>query len=386
MSRLVKIQLYNFECFDFAEVEFDSRNIIVLKGYNDSGKTAINNSQKVLLYNGMKSEQVNMIKEGADYFRILDYFDDGVVIMFDKYSNGSSVYTLYKDGFKDENILFTTVQNGVAVPFDGVPEPISDYLGVGSYKNIYLNVRERNDKMLLTDTSGSDNYKFITSVLHTDELVLASTMLNTDKNNKQAEINSKASVLSVKKSEYNDLFGITENLVNYTERLDKDIDAGEFRQRSLENISAVIKREEEIKILPELHQLNGKRLKDLKEILLKLNDVKEPVLDNLEFINSDRCKILLNIVSRVRKLGSLVVLNNIDHIDTDRLKTISSIQSVLKSVADIDRRSVECNAELDTLKERLNQLSQEISKYGNKVVKCDNCGSLVSVEESKVAM
>ena len=65
--------------------EFDERNIINLKGYNDSGKSAMLNALKVALCNANPTKQVGFIQDDKDYFRVLVTFSDGVQILRDNY-------------------------------------------------------------------------------------------------------------------------------------------------------------------------------------------------------------------------------------------------------------------------------------------------------------
>ena len=94
MSKLLGWKVQNFMSIADAKVEFDESNIINFKGYNDSGKSAMLTALKVLLTNANPTKQVGFIQDGKDFFRIMAFFDDGVVILRDKYANGQSLMVL----------------------------------------------------------------------------------------------------------------------------------------------------------------------------------------------------------------------------------------------------------------------------------------------------
>ena len=74
-ARLLWWEVENFMCYSHAKVEFDEKNVINFKGYNDSGKSAMLQALNVLMFNSNASKQINFIKDDADYFRIMAYFE-----------------------------------------------------------------------------------------------------------------------------------------------------------------------------------------------------------------------------------------------------------------------------------------------------------------------
>ncbi|RKW48284.1 MAG: hypothetical protein D8B41_00145, partial [Porphyromonas sp.] len=56
-SKIVSIELENFMAIKNAILTFDESNIINLKGYNDSGKSAITRALDVLFFNSYKNAQ-----------------------------------------------------------------------------------------------------------------------------------------------------------------------------------------------------------------------------------------------------------------------------------------------------------------------------------------
>ena len=95
--KLLCWEVWNFMSVEHGKAEFDERNIVNFKGYNDSGKSAMLRALDVLMSNIKPTKQVEYIQDGKDYFRIIAYFDNGVTILRDKYINGQSLYEMYKD-------------------------------------------------------------------------------------------------------------------------------------------------------------------------------------------------------------------------------------------------------------------------------------------------
>ena len=170
-SRLLWWTAENFMSIENGKCEFDERNIINLKGYKDSGKSAMLLALKVLLSNSHPTKQVDFIQDNKDYFRIIAYFDDGVMILRDKYINGQSLYEMYKDN----QVIFSTKQkNGALSSVKGVPEPIQQYLGLITYEDAILNARACFEKQIGVQTTGSENYKMFNTVLKSFHVLILS--------------------------------------------------------------------------------------------------------------------------------------------------------------------------------------------------------------------
>ena len=89
-SKISFWEVWNFMSIAHGKAEFDDRNIINFKGYNDSGKSAMLTALKVAITNSNPTKQVSFIQDDKEYFRVLIQFDDGVTILRDKYLNGQS--------------------------------------------------------------------------------------------------------------------------------------------------------------------------------------------------------------------------------------------------------------------------------------------------------
>lgn len=409
MSRIQKIHIVNFETIEDAWLEFDQRGAIVLKGYNDSGKSAIILALRVFLYDYRRREQVAFIRDYTSYARVVWYDEDGTIILRDILSTGQSYYNVYKDNF--DNLIFTTKENGVCVPFDGVPEFVQNILDVGSYDKMHLNVGDDRDPILLGDTSGGDNYKFLSNQLHSDELSLASSLLNADKNAKQAHISEITSELNVLRKEYNSLFGVNEYLINELESMDKDIDSKQENMECLDKVSKEVETYKNIKVLPRIETIDKTRLVDIGGILKNCEYLqKDTTVHTLPTMDESRLKLLSLIVKSKMNLDNITILPRLNKIEDSRLELLSSI---IKNVTSMpqeciegqistiksDRlsllRSIEKNVgqyinisecmeksgkEKSEILKNLERLESELSKTQKRVIKCNNCGSVIPVD------
>lgn len=139
-----------------------SDRILNIKGFNDSGKSALLVATGVCLLNAYARKSKSFIRDGAEFFRVTVSFDDGVQIMRERHRNGLGLYEMSKDG----TLVYTTRAGDLLTAVDDIPGPIAEYLGL----HPDLNMRRRTDPMLLVSTSGSENFKFLNDVLKTEEL------------------------------------------------------------------------------------------------------------------------------------------------------------------------------------------------------------------------
>lgn len=176
--RMLYWEAWNFMSIEHGKCEFDDRNIVNLKGYNDSGKSAMLQALKVLISNSNPTKQIGFIQDDKDYFRVVAAFEDGVMILRDKYVNGQSLYEMYKDN----QLIYTSKSGNALTRITEVPKPIADYLGLIMYDGTCLNARACFEKQIGVQTTGSENYKMFNTVLKSEEIATASALLNNDRN------------------------------------------------------------------------------------------------------------------------------------------------------------------------------------------------------------
>lgn len=196
--RIRYISVENFMAFPSATVEFDLDNptesgvrgdaILNIKGFNDSGKSAILIAAAVCLLNAYERDQKKFIRDGENKFTVKVGFEDGCILTRCKYADGKSYYELTRSN----EVVYTTREGNALTSVSGIPAEIQAYLGVIPE----LNFRRRTDPLLLTMTSGSDNFAMLNTVLRTQELANAAGKASKNANALSAEISDLQSKLS----------------------------------------------------------------------------------------------------------------------------------------------------------------------------------------------
>lgn len=377
-SRLLGWEVYNFMSLEHAKVEFDERNIINLKGYNDSGKSAMLMALDVLMSNYKPSKQVSFIQDDKDYFRIIAYFSDGVVIMRDKYINGQSLYEMYKDG----QLLFTT-KNGKALARVGeVPEPIERYLGLIHYDGVSLNSRSCFEKQIGVQTSGSENYKMFNTVLKSEEIASAGAMLNNDKNKLIADVNSLESEIAANKTLTTGGENLTIEMIEYLKEHDKDLDNLESIEKVLKNIEAVKLEANGIIIPVQLETVDVEQvdmLSRIESLVASLQSIQN--YPELEQVDDSMFNLLLNIQGVLSQLSNTVVTPEVQGVQTSQLNLLDNIQTMLFEIKENDEEIEEIDRRLVALDEELKRCEEMMKQFGVKMVTCPSCGKLFSPEE-----
>ena len=272
--RLVRWDVENFMSIEKACCEFDDRNIINLKGYNDSGKSAMLTALKVLMTNCNPAKQVGFIQDDKEYFRVLATFEDGVQILRDKYINGQSLYEMYKDG---QLVFSTKSKSGTLTKVSDVPQPIADYLGLIDYDGTFLNARSCFEKQIGVQTTGSENYKMFNTVLKAEEIANASALLNTDKNKLNSDIDVVNSQINGMKQTIASSQGLTTEIISYLKQHDYALDDCQVSLGSLTQIKAldsnIAKSLKGIQIDPDVPNLYHEQLNVLTNLLAVLKEI-----------------------------------------------------------------------------------------------------------------
>ena len=381
-SKIVSWEVWNFMSIKHARCEFDERNIINLKGYNDSGKSAMLTALKVCFTNSNPSKQVGFITDDEDYFRVLVTFDDGVRLLRDKYRNGQSLYELYKD----EELAYTTKSaSGALTKVSEVPEPIAQYLGLIEYDKTYLNFRSCFEKQIGVQTTGSENYKMFNTVLKSEEIATAATLLNNDKNKLLNDINAVDSELSANKN----ILGVGQYIkpeeITYLKEHDLILDACDKQLSSIDSVKNLDTEIASIHITPELQSISDedlRALRNIKNISAELDGIK--ISPEVAFIDSNQLTEINNIQTLNVELSNLKVAPSIKELDSTQLNALNSILNI---VSNID----ECGSIIKSDDERLKQLGVEIDELqkqadelGMKMVRCPNCGEMFNPENAHV--
>lgn len=379
--RMLWWEVFNFMSIEHGKCEFDDRNIVNLKGYNDSGKSAMLIALRVLLYNDNPTKQVSFIQDDKDYFRVLASFEDGVQILRDKYINGQSLYEMYKDG----KCIYSTKSGNTLTRVTSVPKPIADYLGLVMYDRICLNARSCFEKQIGVQTTGSENYKMFNTVLKSEEIAVASTLLNNDKNKLSSDIEATDYELQTKKNMLGSGDKITETMVNYLKEHDSNLDSLECKESSLNSIVNILSSLSEIPNIPEISIIDYSRLNSLvsiKGIVEKLSGVV--IYPEVSVVDNSRLNTLVNIRNIVNGLNSIKLAPEIQVLNNERLLALQSISEIISKIDDCNSRINDYDNKLAALSNELEILQKELANKGVHMVKCPCCGQVFNPEESHI--
>lgn len=370
MSKLVWWQVENFMSIERGKCEFDERNIINLKGYNDSGKSAMLTALKVLMTNCNPTKQADFIQDNKDYFRVLAKFDDGVMILRDKYRTGQSLYELYKD---DEKLFSTKLDNGALSPVKEVPKPIADYLGLITYEDITINARACFEKQIGVQTTGSENYKMFNTILRSEELASASNMLNTDKNKLANELSSVTSSIDTYSQMIVGKDSLTKEHIEALKKLDAELDVYTKQQEVLSAIEQTKEAVANIRVNPMLEELSIDQLNVLVNLAnLKAGLAQISVTPALEEVSTEQLVMLSNIKAVKDAYAQVTVPPALDEMEITQLAMLDSIKTNLDTFNQVNTYLTNVDTQLEELTKQLSSLQEHVKGY----IKCPGCGLL----------
>lgn len=370
MSKLVWWQVENFMSIEKGKCEFDERNIINLKGYNDSGKSAMLTALKVLMTNCNPTKQADFIQDNKDYFRVLAKFDDGVMILRDKYRTGQSLYELYKD----DKVLFSTkLDNGALSPVKEVPKPIADYLGLITYEDITINARACFEKQIGVQTTGSENYKMFNTILRSEELASAGNMLNTDKNKLANELSSVTSSIDTYSQMIAGKDSLTKEHIEALKKLDTELDVYTKQQEVLSALEQTKEAVTNIKINPMLEELSIDQLNVLVNLSnLKVSLAQISVTPALEEVSTEQLVMLSNIKEAKDAYVQVTVPPALDEMEITQLAMLDNIKTNLDTFNQVNTYLSSIDTQLEGLTKQLSSLQEQVKGY----IKCPGCGLL----------
>lgn len=404
-SKISTVEIINFMSFKRAKVSFDESNILNIKGYNDAGKSTILRATAVCLMDMFKSKQIKFIRHGEEYFRVIITFDDGVVILRDKYINGQSLYEVYNGS----ELVYTSKQGNRLARIEGVPKQVQDYLGLCVTDSVYLNYQSCVDKLPVVDTTGSENYQMFHEVLRMEEIYVANNMINLDKNELGSDI------AQIEDELHNDEVllarcgDVDEEIIKSLEKLDIKAKLSNDKKTKLDSMVKVAENYESIKKIPHINKVSSDRLAKVN----KINEIvgvldSRVVIPSIGRVSSDKLARVRNIEKLVNTLDNRVVLPKINSISTDRVVALKKIESLVNSLNKVivlpDIPSVDTSLvdkklklgviakyythlreeeiknkqledELENAKSKLKEIAEQAKKMGIELVKCNNCGT-----------
>lgn len=377
MSKILGLELENFMSIKEAKLVFDETNILNLKGYNDSGKSAITRALDVLLFDSYKRAQKNFITHGEHYFRIKLHFDDGVTIVRDKYLNGSSLYEMYSEG----QLVFSTKVGNTLTQVKDVPLEIREYLAMTeTSEGNYLNSQSIYDKQFLIQTTGSENVELLNGVLKLKETGLATTAIKNDINQLSSSINGLlADIESIKISleRYEDL---DEGFILLLSELDRKYDEVERKYNQLVEVEDLLSDMSELPLgIPDLPLIDGDLYSSLLvvassvEELAKIKDI--PTVDVISYNSYVELLKLAELQKSYKNVNTYIL--DIPLIDFGRLNTLKILGNSFKEFADISNTISSLTERSEELENESLQIQEYARENGISINKCDNCGALV---------
>lgn len=377
-SKLLGWEIWNFMGIKHAKLEFDETGIINLKGYNDSGKSSAIRALRVLFFNQYATKQTDFIRDDETYFRVVAYFDDGVSILRDKYINGQSLYEMYKDNA----VVYSTKVKGVPTRVTDVPEPIANYLGLITWGKIAINARDCKEPLLAVDTKGSENYQMFNTVLKSEEIAMASSVLNNDKNKLASDIAAVDNELQLTKQ----MCGVGKNLtlgvIDDLKVSDAQLDETTTREGNLSSAYQLISGVSAITITPELELVDTNQLETISNIsgvLNELNSIHE--LPAIEPADTSQLDMLSEILAKLGSANSIKLSPELGDVNLAQLGELQSILGVFNAVSALETELSDLTAKIQAKDNEIQSLNSELTKTGVKAIKCPNCGKTILAEE-----
>lgn len=379
--RMLYWEVWNFMSIERGKCEFDDRNIVNLKGYNDSGKSAMLQALKVLISNSNPTKQVGFIQDDKDYFRVIAAFDDGVMILRDKYINGQSLYEMYKDN----QLIYTSKSGNALTRITEVPKPIADYLGLIMYDGTCLNARACFEKQIGVQTTGSENYKMFNTVLKSEEIATASALLNNDRNKLASDINAVDADLQAQKGFLGNKDKITAEMVGYLKDHDSALDQYLTMESTLSTIHTLKVSKDAVVVYPELSGVDATQLAELDTIARQMSMLSAiKIAPQLDEVDALQLQALANIKSVADTLSAVVIPPEVKTVDSEQLNALIGILATINAISECDKAVSQYDASLETLNKELAEMQEELTNKGVKMVRCPGCGQIFDPEQAHV--
>lgn len=379
--RMLYWEVWNFMSIEHGKCEFDDRNIVNLKGYNDSGKSAMLQALKVLISNSNPTKQVGFIQDDKDYFRVVAAFDDGIMILRDKYINGQSLYEMYKDN----QLIYTSKSGNALTRITEVPKPIADYLGLIMYDGTCLNARACFEKQIGVQTTGSENYKMFNTVLKSEEIATASALLNNDRNKLASDINAVDADLQAQKGFLGNKDKITAEMVGYLKDHDSTLDQYLTMESTLGTIHTLKASKDAVVIYPELSGVDATQLAELDTIARQMSMLSAiKIAPQLDEVDALQLQALANIKSVADALSAVVVQPEVKTVDSEQLNALTGILATINAISECDKAVSQYDTSLEALNKELAEMQEELANKGVKMVRCPGCGQIFDPEQAHV--
>lgn len=378
-SKIKSLTVTNFMSHAHTRVEFDESNIIDLCGYNDSGKTALEYALDVLFYDGSPTLQASYIKEGEDYFKVAVDFVDGVCISKTKDKQGKSVWVMEQNG----TVLYTNQKDTEVIATDGVPQAIAKYLGVvyDEATEQKLNLRTKRDKALLTETTGGENYKMLSTVCNSEVLSEASNEMTAQRNKLNSAINTKTTELAQLESDYAE---IETPPIKVVDALAEQLNVAKDLQNRNAAIEQIVQAFNDINGMVIQPAIDNKAVVDgvaRLEALNAINDcvvkMKSEVYPEIVPYDVSRLTMLCECMRLNKVLVENTVCPEVQGVDANKLAGIVEVIKAYNALLECQNRYMVVEQQYKTLVDE----STAICKQNNIRI-CKNCGAAVMEDDA----
>lgn len=379
-SKLKSVEVINFMGFLKAKIVADETGSWNLKGYNSSGKSAFLTACAVAMMNVYPNKQLKYIHHGKDYFRIILSFDDGVVIVRDKYKNGQSLYEMYKG----EEKVYTSKSGDKLTKIDAVPSVIEGYLGMIGTELGYLNYQVRRDPLWLVETRGSDNYYTLNEVLKSVEIAEANALLNADKNALNTDITIVESEYNTLNTQLAGMSTVGDELLGRLYERQSFVSALWNQYDMLNKIAGILKELSDTVIPPEIERIESGRLVGIQRVggLLSQLEGIQYFKESIEKISLDRYNAIGRIVTNLKETQKISYFDGeIGTIEgTGKLKDLNKLSSLVDDLSEAVRELGSLKTTFQSLEDEREALIEQASKQGITFTVCTNCGTLLEVK------
>ena len=427
-SKIKKMNIKNFKNIGLAEIDFTESPIIALKGNNDAGKSSVIDAFAVLAYNAYETNQRGFIRLGTNGFGVMVELEDGTTVTRIKKENANFYEVRHPDG---------RVWNTDRLPRgESLPDEVSEVMGCTreSETKEFLHIRTYKDQMLFISTPNSVNYKVMYDALKVENISKAIKKGSIEANEIKAWLNNASiqretlinTLNGIKVFDLEPVSNIKKRLESQTKTLQKLTRAVEIQREIQEKEDALGVFGEVLKSgIAEISELHASNVYNVGEILTGIKSLEEKKqryaeVDSLNIVDmrviqlmENAIDIVDNIVSMQKTLDKYAGVQDIDIISfsiLDKLQRVSQIIAGLEKLnaeaskyAEVDNqlevidmqlvdKLSKCSAIITGNKEKedalkkyqqeIDEIKAELKAMGVQVVKCDNCGHDIVVEEN----
>lgn len=363
-----------------AKIEFDDKQIINLKGYSDSGKSAFLRALEVCLDNYRPASQTKFIRDGEKYFAVSVEFDDGVIVRRYKFNDGKSLYEM----FKGKDLIYTSKRDGNLLPIKDVPEVIKEYVDLARLENSgILNFRRNTDKQFLSETTGAENFQDLNKLFGVDEITTAISLVKQDESEIKEKIENNTMTIEYNRGKVKEFQGITDELIKVLMEKEKEVNAIEARATKLRDLSGLVGDLVELPVSEEVETIQATNpgivslFEGLEEFRV-LEDV--PILPEIEEVEALRdVQNLKEIVGELLKTGALDEVEEVNS-NAKSLESGEALLELLEDGLELDEQVGKINEQIDKMRDWLGKAVQVLKAKGTAVTQCSNCGEFTLVD------